>query len=281
MPQRVLAQRRPHPVVAGGGRVALVEHQVDHLEHRRQPGRELVAAGDLERHTGLGQRPLGAHHPLLHRRLGHEERAGDLLRGQAAEQPQRERHPGVRREHRVAGHEHQAEQVVADVVHGCAARSGASARGRQLPADLLALALERRVASHRVDRPELRGGHQPGARVVGDAGPRPPLERRDQRVLGEVLRQPDVADDPGQAGDQPGGLDPPDGLDRPVGRRLRHAIRAPRSASRSRCSCSRSSGVSCIAEVLGLEDPADLDLGLTLHRVGAALDPLDAPRPCP
>ena len=36
-PQGVLAQRRPHPVVAGGGRVALVEDQVDDLEHGGQP----------------------------------------------------------------------------------------------------------------------------------------------------------------------------------------------------------------------------------------------------
>ena len=34
--QRVLAERGPHPVVAGGRRVALVEDEVDDLEHRRQ-----------------------------------------------------------------------------------------------------------------------------------------------------------------------------------------------------------------------------------------------------
>ena len=48
--QRVLAQRRAHPVVAGGRRVALVEDEVDDLEHRRQPRRELGAARHLERH---------------------------------------------------------------------------------------------------------------------------------------------------------------------------------------------------------------------------------------
>ena len=35
-PQRVLAQRRAHPVVARGRRVPLVEDEVDDLEHRRQ-----------------------------------------------------------------------------------------------------------------------------------------------------------------------------------------------------------------------------------------------------
>ena len=56
--QRVLAQRRPHPVVAGGRRVALVEDQVDDLEHRRQPRGALVAARHLERHAA--PRPASA-----------------------------------------------------------------------------------------------------------------------------------------------------------------------------------------------------------------------------
>ena len=42
---------RAHPVVAGGRRVALVEDQVDDLEHRRQPRGELGAARHLERHA--------------------------------------------------------------------------------------------------------------------------------------------------------------------------------------------------------------------------------------
>ena len=42
--ERVLAQRRPHPVVARGRRVALVEDQVDHLEHRREARTKLVPA---------------------------------------------------------------------------------------------------------------------------------------------------------------------------------------------------------------------------------------------
>ena len=46
--QRILAERGPHPVVAGGRRVALVEDQVDDLEHRRQTVGELAPAGDLE-----------------------------------------------------------------------------------------------------------------------------------------------------------------------------------------------------------------------------------------
>ncbi len=57
-------------------------------------------------------------------------------------------------------------------------------------------------------------GHEPGARIVRDTRLGPPLERCHERVLGEILRQADVAHDPRQAGDERRGLDPPDSLDR-------------------------------------------------------------------
>ena len=57
---------------------------------------------------------------------------------------------------------------------------------------------------------------------------RPLRQCRDQRVLRQVLGQPDVADDPDQRGDQPGRLQAPDGLD---GRRR---IRAAGCSDRSR-----------------------------------------------
>ena len=114
--ERVLAEGGPHPVVAGGRRVALVEDQVDDLEHRREPRGERVAARDLEGHARLGERPLGPHDALRDRRLRDEERARDLLGRQAAEQAQRERDARLGREDRVARGEDEAQQVVADVV---------------------------------------------------------------------------------------------------------------------------------------------------------------------
>ena len=42
---------------------------------------------------------------------------------------------------------------------------------------------------------------------------RPLLQRGDERVLRELLGEPDVAHHPRQAGDQARGLDPPDRLD--------------------------------------------------------------------
>ena len=93
----------------------------------------------------------------------------------------------------------------------------------------------------------LGGGHEPGARVVRDARLGPLLERGDERLLGEILGEPDVAHQAGDARDQPRGLDPPDGLDGARDVATRHGRGyAPASAcTRSWRSFSRSSGVNC------------------------------------
>ena len=81
----VRAKRRSDPLLAGRRRVALVEHQVDHFEHRSQALAKLVATRDLERHACLGERALGADDALRDRPLGGEERPCDL-RGREATQ---------------------------------------------------------------------------------------------------------------------------------------------------------------------------------------------------
>ena len=146
--QRVLAERRSHPVVAGGRRVALVEDEVDDLEHRRQPGGALGPAGDLEGDVRLGEGPLGPDDALGDRRLRDEERARDLLGRQAAEQAERERDARLGGEHRMAGGEHEAQEVVADVVveRGVEVRRGRLLPGLELVPELLVLALEQRCS---------------------------------------------------------------------------------------------------------------------------------------
>ena len=68
-PQRVLAQRGPHPVVARRRRVALVEDQVD---RPRAPSASRASSssprGHLERHLRLGERPLRARRSAARRR---------------------------------------------------------------------------------------------------------------------------------------------------------------------------------------------------------------------
>ena len=222
-PQRFLAQRRPHPIIAAGGRIAFVEHQVDHAQHAGQAFLQRVAAGHFERHVGFGQRALGAHDALRHRRLRREERACDLVRGQAAQQAQRQCDPRVHRQHRVARDERQPQQVVVDVVvqRVLVAAAAFVLDVFQFPREFFVLAFEQLQAAQAVDRAALGGGHQPRPRIVRHAVTGPGLQRGDQRVLRQFFGQVQVAQHAGKAGDHARRFDAPDGIDRAMGGRCR------------------------------------------------------------
>src|SRR5207245_16779 len=115
-PARCSATSRPHPYITGRGRVALVEYEVQHLEHGRQPGGQLDAAGDLERHARFAERPLGPDDALRDRRLRNEKRPGDLVGRETTQEAERKCHACLGREHRMAGGENQAQEIVADVI---------------------------------------------------------------------------------------------------------------------------------------------------------------------
>jgi hypothetical protein len=167
-PQRLLDQLGPHPVLAGGRRVALVEDEVDRLEHGGETVGELVALGHLERHPRLRERALGAHDPLRDRRLRDQVRASDLPRRQAGEQAQRERHPRIGREHRMAGREDQAQEIVVERIVDPRLKIGVLdlAADLDLQRELSRLSLVHLGSAQAVDRPVLGRAHQPGARVV-------------------------------------------------------------------------------------------------------------------
>src|SRR5438067_441147 len=92
----------------------------------------------------------------------------------------------------MTGGEDQAQQIVADVIvqRGVEIRHGQLLLDLELTTELLVLALEHLAATQPVDRAMLRGGHEPGARVVRDARLRPLLECGDECVLREPLRAP-------------------------------------------------------------------------------------------
>src|SRR5690606_10044737 len=79
--------------------------------------------------------------------------------------------------------------------------------------ELVVLALEQLTPAQLIDRAALGGGHQPRARVVGDARLRPALERGDQRLLGQVFGEIDVMNHAHEATEQSTALDAPDCLD--------------------------------------------------------------------
>ncbi len=53
-PQRIFAERRPHPVIAGGRGVTFVEDQVDDLKHRRKARGKFGSARDLKGNALFG-----------------------------------------------------------------------------------------------------------------------------------------------------------------------------------------------------------------------------------
>ena len=216
--KRILAEDGSHPVVTGGGGVSLVEHQVDDLEHRRQAVGEITSAWNFERDLPLREGALGADDSLRDSRLGNKERARDFFSGKAAEQAEGKGDARFGGKHRVAGDEDEPQQVVADVVvnRGVEIRHGRLLKRFQFMPELLVLSLEHLVSSELVDRPMLRRGHEPGARISWNSRLRPLFERGNESVLREILSDTDVAHEAGKSGDEPGRFDPPDGVDRAV-----------------------------------------------------------------
>ena len=128
-------------------------------------------------------------------RLGDEEGAGDLLRLEAAQRPQRERDLGIERERRMAAREDELEPLVRDrrLVHFV------------LPGprrvEQAGLRREGAIAADTVDRAVARGGQEPGAWVGGRPLAGPALGGDRERLLGGFLGEVEVAEEADQAGE--------------------------------------------------------------------------------
>ena len=228
---------RAHPVVAGGRRVALVEDEVDDLEHRREPRRRAPRRAAPRSGTcALGSVRLGAHDALRDGRLGHKKGPRDLLGRQAAEQPQREGDARLGGENRMTGDEHQAQQIVADVVVERGVEIGRGA--------LLLRPRARSPSSSCLRSSACCGGSRSMARCLAVAMSQAPglsgtpdsghcSSAATQRILRQVLGQADIAHHPGEAGDEPRRLDPPDRVDGAMGVGSRHGYRSHHLARRA------------------------------------------------
>ncbi len=161
--------------------------------------------------------------------FGLQEGAGDFGGGEPADHAQRQRDARVGREHRMAGREDQAQHLVAEILVAAAIeiviRHGVLL-GVERSRDRAMLAGQHRRAAQVIERAVLGGGHQPGARTVGHAGLRPPLQCGDEGVLRQFLGERHVAQHPGERRDQPRLLDPPRRQDRAMDA-LGHAGRGP------------------------------------------------------
>ena len=158
-------------------------------------GRALVGGRHPERHARGLDPPLRPGDPLGHRRLGHQERARDLGRGQAADRAQGQRDRRRRGQRRMAAHEQHDQRVVL------------VGRRRIEPARRARRAVSRcragLLAAPLVDQPAL-GGPRAASRA-GSAGSRPaasaprrraappgrrPRRHRSRRTGGRARRGP-------------------------------------------------------------------------------------------
>ena len=110
------AQGRADQVLAGSGRVALVEDQVDRPPAPKRGAHLVPCRAALRRQAGVAKRLLGADDALGNGRLAREESAGDFVRRQPADQAQGQRSARLARQYRMAGGKDQAEQFIAEIV---------------------------------------------------------------------------------------------------------------------------------------------------------------------
>ena len=170
--------------------VALVEDQVERRQHRRQPLGQALRRRHLVGDPGvadLALRPRPAAAPSSPRET-RKARAISAVR-QPAERPQRQRHPRLRRQRRVAAGEDQAQPVVGSVLapRSCSGSMPRVGSSRSSSVELLGRGLRSRRS--RSIALVARDGRDPGARVGGDALPRPALERDDRTPPGPRPRR--------------------------------------------------------------------------------------------
>ena len=214
-PDRLGAQPLPHQVSPRGRGVALAEQQVDHAEHAAEPLRQQVTGRHPVGNAGIADLLLGAHQALGHRRLGHQERPGNLGRGQPGDAAQRQRDPGLQRQRGMAAGEDQPQQVVGDAaVTGLVVPLAERRQLRHLPQFR---GLDSRPPQP-VEGPVAGRGGEPCAGAVRDAVARPALKRTGEGVLHALLGQVPVPRHPDQGRHDAARLLPEDGSDLGIGR---------------------------------------------------------------
>ena len=169
---------------------------------------------------------------LRNRGLRHEERARDLGRREPAKHAQGQSDACLHGKHGMTRNEHQAQQVVTDLViergiDRFAIVDEVTALGLDFAPELLVLAPHELRVAHGVDRAMLRRLHEPGAGLGRNALVRPLLECRHERFLRKLLGLADVAHHAREAGDELRPLDAKYRFDCGMRRRLRHRPKTP------------------------------------------------------
>ena len=165
---RLDAQLIAHQPIALGGRVALVEDEIHDSQHAAQALGELLVGGHAIADVRIGDLALGAHDALAHRRLGDQERARDLGRGQAAQRAQRQCDPRAQIERRMAAGEDQPQPVIDDGALLAHRRVLLLLQAHELGQPLGA-PRHRALATQAIDRPSPRRDHDPPTWVRWDS----------------------------------------------------------------------------------------------------------------
>jgi hypothetical protein len=198
-PDGLIAQLLTNEAVARGGRVALVEYEVNHGEDGVEALSHLDRRGHLEAEVALANRPLRTDEPLRDRRFLVQEGPRDLPRAEATHGTQRERNARFGRQFGMAAEEDQRELVIGErmvaALESMRCFGVRECRGSALAAD-------------QIDGPVTRCLNEPRRRVLGDAVMRPVLECFDKGVLSGIVRKVDAigAQDARQSGDDSAGL---------------------------------------------------------------------------
>ncbi len=100
-----------------GGGVTLGVDQVNGGEHGPKSVGQLSSSGYAVEGVVVAQFALGPDDPLRHRRLGHEERPGHLVRLKAREEPEGESDLRIDAEGRMCAEEHQPKLVVGNDIN--------------------------------------------------------------------------------------------------------------------------------------------------------------------
>ena len=85
---------------------------------------------------------------------------------------------------------------------------------QDLVRDILMFAIHHVVTPEAIDRAALGDCHEPRGGVLRNAAVGPLLQRRNEGILREFFREPDIAHEPRQAGDESRRLDAPDRVER-------------------------------------------------------------------
>ena len=177
----------------GGRRVALVEDQVQHVQHDTQPLGAFGLGRQGERDiTGL-DRLLGPADALRHRRLRHQEGGGDLCGRETADRSQGERELRRRRQRGMAAQEEERQRVVAVGEQFRIRRRRDERVGRNARRGPVLAATPRVRAPELVGEAARRHRDQPRAWLLRHPLLRPLPRGREQRFLGRILTGVELA----------------------------------------------------------------------------------------